>query len=276
MCLAVANGGHALGKIRVGKGRALYVGLEDTLRRLQDRQAKILQGEKVSLDLVEVAVKWPRFDGQSAGLAQLDAWLIAHDDARLVVLDTFRKIRPAGHVNNGGVADAEDAIMTNIQKVANAHGVAIVVVHHLRKMAAEDPFDTVAGTLAMTGAADTTLILQRKRGSLKGQLHVTGRDVDETTLPMVWRPTFWSWDLAGTDDEAAADAEPESVKDRILAELGDAKGMMTAKELAGLTGAAGGTVRKVLTRLKDDGVVRKGRGGYCLADDYTISGSEDD
>lgn len=40
-------------------------------------------------------------------------------------------------------------------------GVAIVLVHHVRKMDADDPLDTVSGTTGLTGAADTVLVLNR-------------------------------------------------------------------------------------------------------------------
>ena len=33
-------------------------------------------------------------------------------------------------------------------------GSSIMVITHTRKMAADDPFDTVSGTLEITGAAD--------------------------------------------------------------------------------------------------------------------------
>jgi hypothetical protein len=42
------------------------------------------------------------------------------------------------------------------------YAVAIVVVHHTRKGGSEgDPFEKVSGTLGLTGAADTTIVLDR-------------------------------------------------------------------------------------------------------------------
>jgi hypothetical protein len=40
-------------------------------------------------------------------------------------------------------------------------GLSIMVAHHDRKMEAEDVFDTVSGTLGLTGGVDTIAILKR-------------------------------------------------------------------------------------------------------------------
>jgi len=44
LCIAVASGGAAFGNMRVEKGSALYLALEDNERRLQFRLKKILAG----------------------------------------------------------------------------------------------------------------------------------------------------------------------------------------------------------------------------------------
>src|SRR5258707_10881956 len=56
-------------------------------------------------------------------------------------------------------------------------GLSIVVAHHDRKMDAEDVFDTVSGTLGLTGGVDTIAIL--KRSGREVTLHVEGRDLIE-------------------------------------------------------------------------------------------------
>jgi hypothetical protein len=47
LCVAVASGGAAFGNVRVEKGAALYLALEDNERRLQFRLKKILAGAEV-------------------------------------------------------------------------------------------------------------------------------------------------------------------------------------------------------------------------------------
>lgn len=61
--------------------------------------------------------------------------------------------------------------------LADEQSVAIVLVHHQRKMAAEDPLDTVSGTTGLTGAVDTVLVLTRDGNGTT--LHGRGRDIEE-------------------------------------------------------------------------------------------------
>jgi hypothetical protein len=41
-------------------------------------------------------------------------------------------------------------------------GLAIVVVHHTRKMASDDLMETVSGSFSISGAVDTILVLANK------------------------------------------------------------------------------------------------------------------
>jgi hypothetical protein len=45
LCIAVATGGVALGKVQVERGEALYLALEDNHRRLKKRLLKLLAGD---------------------------------------------------------------------------------------------------------------------------------------------------------------------------------------------------------------------------------------
>ena len=75
---------------KVERGAVLYLALEDNPRRLQSRLKKLLPGGTAPEGL-ELATAWPRLgDG---GLDALEAWLNAHPDARLVVIDTLAKFR---------------------------------------------------------------------------------------------------------------------------------------------------------------------------------------
>ena len=83
----------------------------------------------------------------------------------MVVIDTLEKFRP---IQNGKLAaySADYAAVAGLQRIASKHRVAIVINHHVRKMEADDPFDTVSGTLGLTGAADTIIVLKRRAGTV--------------------------------------------------------------------------------------------------------------
>jgi RecA-family ATPase len=59
-CLAVASGGHALGKIQVAPGEALYIGLEDSYRRIKNRVERRFDSLCRSSSTAPGLKRWPR------------------------------------------------------------------------------------------------------------------------------------------------------------------------------------------------------------------------
>ena len=191
VAIAIAAGGMVLGQIAVEPADVLYLALEDNRRRLQARLNQILDGAPAP-ERLTLATDWPRLD--RGGLAQLGEWLDAHPAAGLVAVDTLARFRPP---KQGGqtVYDADYAALADLQKLTLARGVPALVVHHDRKADAEDPFDTVSGSLGLTGAADSLLILRRDAQTPTGRLFLRGRDVEDTELALGWDATRGTWHL---------------------------------------------------------------------------------
>ncbi|GAA1256344.1 hypothetical protein GCM10009677_03100 [Sphaerisporangium rubeum] len=189
--IAVAAGGKALEAIAVEPGPVLYLALEDTPRRLQSRMRKILGGASAPRDLT-LATTCPTLP--QGGEEAIARWLERNVGARMVVIDVFAKVR--GIAPPGLSAyDADYAAMSRAKRLADAFGVAVVLVHHVRKMASDDFLAEVSGTNGLAGAADATLVLKRARGSADGVLHVTGRDVEEAEYAMAFQPDAGVWHL---------------------------------------------------------------------------------
>src|SRR5712692_7269943 len=68
--IAVASGGRALGQVKVAQGDVLYLALEDSPRRLQERIGMLLGGAPPPA-LLDLSREWPRGD---AGVAEIEAW----------------------------------------------------------------------------------------------------------------------------------------------------------------------------------------------------------
>ena len=45
--------------------------------------------------------------------------------------------------------------MQGLKTIADEYGIAVVAIHHLRKMDADDPLDQISGTTGLAGSADT-------------------------------------------------------------------------------------------------------------------------
>ena len=256
VALAVALGRQALGYADVDAGDVLYLALEDTLRRLQDRLGKLLApGDQppANLDFVTEA------PGLAAGLTQLIRdWLVRHPNGRLVVIDTLGRVAPQKG-RGADVYQADTTLMANLQKLAKDHRVAVCVVHHQRKAPADDHVDEVSGSAGLTGAADTILALVRKRGTAKAVLKVTGRDVETAELTLDFLPAR-AWAIVGP---GTGRLSPQRVK--ILEFLESQPGAaFTPKECAIGTGISYDSIRHLLPKMAGESQIQQvGQGRYA-------------
>lgn len=78
----------------------------------------------------------------------------------------------------------------------------MVIVHHTRKLAADDKFDMIAGTNGLLGAADGGFVLSKeKRTSNAAVLDVTGRDQEDQRLHLTKNPETLVWELESVETE---------------------------------------------------------------------------
>lgn len=185
LCLAVCRGAPFLG-FRTRKSEVLYLALEDGPRRLHARALHLTEEAPAGLHLCGHA---PMI-GQ--GLEQqLDQTLTDHPNIRLVIIDTLQKVRAVAGANASYGNDYQDAAAP--KALADRCNVCLLVIHHLRKMPDEDPFNRLSGTNGLTGAADGTIILIRqKRQEGTALLTATGRDIEDVELTLEFSDCCWS------------------------------------------------------------------------------------
>jgi len=149
----------------------------------------------------------------------------------------------------------------DLRAFAYQHGVAIVLVHHLRKMDADDAFDTVSGTLGLTGAPDTILVLKRDHtGTFI--LHGRGRDIPEIEKAMTFNKETCIWTIAGELPDVRASEE----RKKILAAMAEIGEPSPATEIAAFARMSIQGVRRLLSKMAKDGTVtRTSYGKYGLA-----------
>lgn len=243
--IAVAGGGKALEAIEVERGPVLYLALEDTPRRLQSRMRKILDNKPAPKDLT-LATSCPMLP--QGGEEAIARWLERNVGARMVVIDVFAKVR--GTTPPGLSAyDADYTAMGRAKRLADTFGVAVVLVHHVRKMGSDDFLEQVSGTNGLAGAADATLVLKRARGTADGVLHVTGRDVEEAEYAMAFQPAAGIWHLL---DGPPEDHNLSDTRAAIVRHV-RTNPNSTPKAIADATGVAYDNVRKTCPRMVNDG-----------------------
>ena len=259
LCVAVAAGGVALGTRQVEQGDVLYLALEDNRRRLQKRLGKMLCGPAPKG--LEIATAWPKLD--EGGVEALRAWLGEHPEARLVAVDTLAKIRQRTRGQN--VYQEDYAALEELLPLAAEHEVAIVVVHHTRKMAAADPLDEVSGSTGLTGGVDGVLVLKRDRGKADAVLHVDGRDIEEPAeFALKWDAETAGWTIVGDAEEYRMSEE----RKEILCVLVEAGEFLGPGEVADVLGKPRNTIKQRLWHMAQDRQVDNRNGKYGITHNH--------
>ena len=137
----------------------------------------------------------------------METFLTAHPDTVLVIIDTLQMVRPARDATYAN--DYRD--LSALKQIADAHGIAILLIHHLRKESADDVFNRISGTTAISGAVDSSFTLvEERRGSGRAQLSCIGRDIEYRELTLE-RNGENVWEMV-----ADSRTQPELLGDRIV------------------------------------------------------------
>lgn len=209
LCLSVAMGGSFLG-YQCRKTGCLYMALEDGERRLKSRMQKILYPVPApqGFDFTTMA---PTLGN---GLMDaLEGYITLHPETGLIVLDTLQKIRDVG----GGrdVYGRDYADVGTLKRFADTHNIAVLIIHHLRKMGDDsDPFARISGSNGISGAADTMMVLAKERRSEEtATLSITGRDVEQNDLVLRFNKSSCLWENLGDADAFAEQQARQAYQD---------------------------------------------------------------
>ncbi|MGH3519116.1 MAG: AAA family ATPase [Haloechinothrix sp.] len=254
LAAAIANGEPALHSIEVERGPVLYCALEDTGRRLQRRRRQMLAAGGRAASLLTLETACPVMT--AGGDAVIIDWLEGNPPARLVIIDTFEKMRGLDAAGSSAYA-ADYAAAARFKRIADHYNVPILLIHHVRKQGAEDFQSLVSGTNGLTGAVDAIMVLQRARGQADGVLHVTGRDVEEADYAMSFDAHSGAWTKL---DGPAADYLMHDTRAVILRYLRDYPGTKPAA-IAHALQLNPNTVRQTCRRMAESGQIRAAPGG---------------
>ena len=196
LCLCVSQG-IPLWDMPTLEGDVLYLCLEDTFCRIQDRLFRLTDEASGRLHFAVASCKLS--DGL---IVQLEDYLKEYPQSRLIVIDTLQKIRTASK-DNAYANDYGDISL--LKDFADRHSLSVVVVHHIRKQNDSDVFNKVSGTTGLTGSADAAFVLEKEsRASDTAKLFVTGRDTPYQELTLRFRDCSWELVKRQTQEQLAA------------------------------------------------------------------------
>ena len=200
--------GAPVWELKTTRCEVLYISLEDTQQRIQQRLNDVTGGETGPLYIAtESALLGSGFEDQLTG------FLDEHPHVGFVIIDTLQRIRPAKAEKYSYAGDYE--IMTTLKNIADEFNITILLVHHTRKEESSDAFNMISGTTGLLGCADGALVLQKpSRLSPEATLDVTGREMADVQLKLRFNDQTRHWDFIeyGRDEPNQRDRVLEAVQ----------------------------------------------------------------
>ena len=216
----------------VRQGSVLYLALEDDYPRLQSRLYRMFGTDAADGLYLSTWAKQIGFGLEE----QLDGFVSQHPDARLIIIDTLQRIRPAGSDRYSYASDYD--IIAKLTALAAKLNVCLLIVHHTRKQQSEDKFDMISGTNGLLGAADGAFLLQKeRRADNAATLDISGRDQQDQRLYLKRDEERLVWELERRETELRQeppDPVLEAVAALVTAERPEWRG--TATELVAALG----------------------------------------
>jgi hypothetical protein len=259
--IAVAQGEPFLGR-RTLQGDVLYLALEDGPQRIQRRLHQLAASHG---DLDRITFQF-QADPLHAGLeGDLDAWYESVDCPRFVVIDTFGRIDP-GQARGQSEYSHVTSMLGPLQQWALTRKVAVVLLHHLRKLGAGeiqavDVFERILGSQGMLGIADAAFVMLRGRREHTAELHVTSRDFEEDAVALAIDTETMRWSATKLREDPLArftDRRREIVEILMA-------GPMRLKDIANcLATTDSNAIQHLEKAVRDNVVVKVRRGVYAL------------
>jgi hypothetical protein len=239
LACSIANGSRFLGLFDLTQHEVLYLALEDTEPRIQARLNRLTEDPQ-GTGRFHCATDCCRLD--QGFFENLENWLAQKPDVKIVIVDTFNKVR---RLKRRGTTPYEKDYneISELKKFADLHEIAIIVIHHLRKSEAKDITDMIAGSTGLTAAADAILILQKERGSNQATFSATGRDIPDFEIGLTLNPESLSWEIAVPTEELTKE------RAEVFAVLQEANGPKTLGEISTVLNKKKNNVHKLLAGL---------------------------
>lgn len=252
------------------KGDVLYLALEDSLRRLKERDLQLstsgaktqIVDKKVSLsgefydmpDNLHFATEWPTME--TGCIECMEKFLDEHPTTKLIIIDVIQRVI----IRKGKqsmYAEDYDAVKP-LQELAKRRHISILGVHHLRKQKSNDPIEVVSGSFGLTAGVDSVFVLQKVKGR-EARLYITGRDISEERELAMVHNTNASWTVIGDADTYFISDERKAILD-ILRD----KGPLLPKEVAKEMNRNASTIRSFLSSLLKLGLIDRDKDGKYI------------
>ena len=187
LCIHIAKG-EPIWNLSVTKGEVLYLCLEDSQRRIQERLNIVTDDVPPSIyfatghtSLEEGLIDWLR------------SFKKEHPLISFVAIDTFQMVR---HLSVEVSYSGDYAEMQPLKALAEELQISLLLVHHLRKLSDRDPLNKLSGSTGIIGSVDAVFVLDKDdRVQRSATLIASGRDIRDRKMRLELDAENCRWSL---------------------------------------------------------------------------------
>lgn len=252
--IATANGTEMMGRWP-RQARVLGLFLEDNAIRMRRRLEFLGISPANAPDCLHFEYDWPTGD---LGVAKIARWLDAYPDTGLVIVDVLQRFRGARDKGQSHY-EADYAALGQLHSLCAQHPqLTVMVIHHIKKGAVDEPVEALSGTFGIAAAADAFIILAKRSDHERVQVHIDGRDWESRDSDFLWEwreQVGWVW--LGALETEVTDRQSEII------ELAKKGGHVTPSDVARELQIKRPTAHEALRALqKKDLLFNSGNGKY--------------
>lgn len=173
--LTISGSAPVLGSnMRMRHGNVFYLSLEENEDQLHERLMNFLVSGVSLAEDFEYATTWPRLHPD--GVTALEEWLHMHPRARLIIIDSWKKIKPVVTTKTGDTAQiAEYEALIGLKYLVDTYNIGILLYPRSARTPSAKTSSEPYGVTGVASCADGFLTLKQ------------GKDQSEALLSAIWK-----------------------------------------------------------------------------------------
>ena len=179
----------------ISNGDVLLLSLEDNEDSMNlDIKDMGYQNKIKPTTFVEIA---PTLD---RGLEEsIKLWTEEVKNPKLVILDTFQKIKPLGEqkTRNANAYEIDYHYLSKLHTLGRELNICIIYVHHLSQADKSHSWDKIMGSTGHQGVTDAMYMLERDEGTNQATFKGIGRNIAEFKMDIEWNNLTYKFDYVG-------------------------------------------------------------------------------
>ena len=262
----------------VANGDVLLLALEDNQDSMNiDIKEMGYQHKMKPTTFVEIAPTLDRGFAESIKL-----WTEEVKNPKLVIIDTFQKIKPLGEqkTRNANAYEVDYHYLSMLHTLARELNICIIYVHHLSQADKSHSWDKIMGSTGHQGVTDAMYMLEREEGTNKATFKGIGRNIAEFKMDIEWNNLTYKFDYVGDSYQRKTAKHKKDIFKAMVTLTkqgsGSVKPADVYKVLNLITNKEKNTCSKNMQRMRERFELREGEafGEYKLA--YPIESYGDD